>query len=535
LKTSRIFALLLLLAISLAVTFKDYNEGGDRHHRMIAFLSEAKDIDRSIDEDILLTRSFLLSNYDSLVRKTGAASRVCDELIKGPAPLDSPSEELGRAIASYCEAVRSKNEAVEEFKSVNSVLRNARAYIPTLVDRFQGTPFDERADHLMIYILRHFIEQTPESRRAVEGSLAWTKEAERDSHLEEAAVSLKAAVSRLLEAFSNRVRLESVLFSNETKLRHSGLEVAYFHSYSRTEKRNAVLRTALLMLSAALASALVFFVYRVHQATDALGNLNRTLEQKVEDRTGELRRALQRLAENQQILAQAAKMSALGEMAGGIAHEINTPLAAILLLSESLGKIAGRLGEGELASGLQEISKTVQRISRIVTGLRRFSRDSSGEPLTPKPVAEIIEDTLMFCREFMKNHGIRLDVNLEVPGLVVECVPEQVSQVLLNLLNNACDAVVELPERWIIIGVAQTGGSVEISVTDSGTGISPGIRAKLMQPFFTTKEIGKGTGLGLSISKGLIESHGGTLVLDGDSLHTRFVVQLRLYDEYRIA
>ena len=97
------------------------------------------------------------------------------------------------------------------------------------------------------------------------------------------------------------------------------------------------------------------------------------------------------------------------------------------------------------------------------------------------------------------------------------------SQVLLNLLFNARDAVRDLKDKWVRLEVMNLSDFVEFSVTDSGTGISNAVRERIMQPFFTTKDVGQGTGLGLSISRGIVEAHGGRLYYDEKSQHTRFV------------
>ena len=102
----------------------------------------------------------------------------------------------------------------------------------------------------------------------------------------------------------------------------------------------------------------------------------------------------------------------------------------------------------------------------------------------------------------------------------------EISQVLVNLLNNADDAISKMPEKWIKLSVQNRSDWLEIRVTDSGHGIPPGDQKKLFQPFFTTKEIGKGTGLGLSISHGIVKNHGGELTLDTTSPNTCFVVRL---------
>ncbi len=101
-------------------------------------------------------------------------------------------------------------------------------------------------------------------------------------------------------------------------------------------------------------------------------------------------------------------------------------------------------------------------------------------------------------------------------------------QVILNLLNNAYDAIQKDTDKWITVETSNKAGLVFLSVTDSGAIIPDEVKAKMMQPFFTTKEIGKGTGLGLSISKGIVESHGGILAIDNSKVNTSFVIQLPL-------
>jgi signal transduction histidine kinase len=110
--------------------------------------------------------------------------------------------------------------------------------------------------------------------------------------------------------------------------------------------------------------------------------------------------------------------------------------------------------------------------------------------------------------------------------LAIECRPSQIEQVIINLLNNAFDAVSPLSDKWVRLDFTNFHDKIQIAVTDSGEKISPEIVEKLMLPFFTTKEIGKGTGLGLSISKGIVEDHQGKMYFDSFSSHTRFVVEL---------
>jgi signal transduction histidine kinase len=236
------------------------------------------------------------------------------------------------------------------------------------------------------------------------------------------------------------------------------------------------------------------------------------------------------IREQQAMLVTSAKMSALGEMAGGVAHEINTPLAVISMRVEQMEECIrdGDLNGIDFVEGLDIIRRTTDRIAKIVSGLRFFAREGRQVRSQTVKVSALIEDTLGFCGERLANHGIILDVERrdDFESLKIECQAVEISQVILNLLNNAFDAIEQLKEKWIKIKVTDLGENIEISVTDSGSGLSKEVRDKIMQPFFTTKEIGKGTGLGLSISKGIINSHQGKLSVDDKCANTKFVILL---------
>lgn len=225
----------------------------------------------------------------------------------------------------------------------------------------------------------------------------------------------------------------------------------------------------------------------------------------------------------------ASKMSALGEMAGGIAHEINNPLTIILTLSlqlEEWTESGEQIDPEYLKLALKNIASTSQRIAKIVEGLRFFSRDGTHDPFQAASIKSIIQDTLSLCHERFRGRSISLTFNEVADELSIECKATQISQVLLNLLNNAFDAVNTLPEKWVKVEIIDHTDHVDILLTDSGSGISEEVKTKMFQPFFTTKEIGKGTGLGLSISKGIIETHQGSLTLEEQSKNTCFRITL---------
>lgn len=258
------------------------------------------------------------------------------------------------------------------------------------------------------------------------------------------------------------------------------------------------------------------------QSYEELNRFNSQLEEKVRANTAVI-------IEQRGKLEYTTKMSALGEMAGGIAHEINTPLTVIQLSAEQLLE---NLVNGDVdfpkevtIGALQRIVKTVTRISKIISGLRSFARDSKDDPMTPTSVTEIIEDTFSLCREKLSHNSIQLKFVCE-KNVKINCRPIELSQVLLNLLNNAFDAIQEFKEKWITVEVTTSEKQVHISVVDCGQGIPSDIQEKIMQPFFTTKDIGKGTGLGLSISKGIVEAHGGRLHIDSRSPNTKITISL---------
>lgn len=233
-------------------------------------------------------------------------------------------------------------------------------------------------------------------------------------------------------------------------------------------------------------------------------------------------------AEEQKFKADyAARLASLGEMAQGVAHEINNPLAVVMF---SADEILQRSKRNELEREFIEnfagkIMLMSQRIAKIVKGLRYFSRDAEKDPFRDLPVSVIIEQTVDFRLEKYKNSGVRLEIAPYDEALMVKCREVQVMQALINLLSNSFEAVVTQDDPWIRLDVRTNDDKVFIQVSDSGDAIPEEQQKKMFEPFFTTKDVGQGTGLGLSIALGLLQDNSGDLKFLGNR-PTRFEISL---------
>ena len=249
------------------------------------------------------------------------------------------------------------------------------------------------------------------------------------------------------------------------------------------------------------------------KAFDEIAKLNETLEARVEERTTELR-------EIQMQLMQSEKLSALGQLVAGVAHELNNPIgfvhANLQLLDEYVAKLVEAQQSGADCEPIREaIGKLLsrsregtQRVKQIVQDLRTFTRMDQAD-LQEADLNEEIDRTLTLMEPRLKN-GIDVVRSYgELPR--VRCYPGQLNQVFLNLLMNACDALEQEQGGTIEITTSRDGDGVVLAFRDDGPGVPPELQGRLFDPFFTTKEVGKGTGLGLSLSHGIIERHHGQI------------------------
>jgi C4-dicarboxylate-specific signal transduction histidine kinase len=236
----------------------------------------------------------------------------------------------------------------------------------------------------------------------------------------------------------------------------------------------------------------------------------------------------QDLREKQAQLVQAAKLASIGELATGVAHEINNPLNNISLCADNLiDAIRSGLANDEiLLSELQLITAQVQKAALIVDHLRRFGR-AAPQRRTAIHVHQVVRSALSLMREQLRLRNIEVKTHWASEDPQVEGNALQIEQVLLNLLTNARDAVSFTDAKMITLATAVDKDWVSIRVMDTGIGMSEDVKKRIFDPFFTTKEVGKGTGLGLSLSYGIIHDHQGMLTVESQpGQGTTFMVQL---------
>ena len=246
---------------------------------------------------------------------------------------------------------------------------------------------------------------------------------------------------------------------------------------------------------------------RIAERTSELQLANTTLEQKV----GELKQAEDILRETRNDAVQAGKLAVLGQMAAGITHELNQPLAALTTLSDNAVKLLARGESGEVNENLAQISELASRMGRIVGELKSFARKSPAA-WQAVSVAAAIEQALFLVESV--RHTRRLSIELELPptDLKVRADPVRLEQVLVNLLRNGLDAMAEgVGDKRLIVSCHSSGKQVVIDISDFGPGIPAEILPHLFEPFYTTKPAGEGLGLGLAISRAIVEGCGGEI------------------------
>ncbi|AOK30700.1 MULTISPECIES: sensor histidine kinase [Burkholderia] len=306
-----------------------------------------------------------------------------------------------------------------------------------------------------------------------------------------------------------------------------------FYWRMRRARVNEMMRGRVL-----LQSAYAELNRRVEERTADLSQANARLQKEV----GERIRAEQELRAAHDELIQASKLAALGQMAAGITHELNQPLAALRSFSDNTRVLLDRGEQAAARENLEAIAALTERMGKITNQLKLFvgrarPRNEAAhvaralrnvmsllkERLAGVELALTLRDATRGCVE-----TARFDPALDHPSLVAHCEDLRLEQVLINLLGNALDAVANVAGPRIDITVDASADALAIIVRDNGPGIAPELLARLFEPFFTTKEMGRGLGLGLAISSSIARDAGGSLAARNASAGgAEFVLTLR--------
>ena len=276
----------------------------------------------------------------------------------------------------------------------------------------------------------------------------------------------------------------------------------------------------------------VFILYQIRQYREyrkvIFDRFNNHVD--LEDSNEALKKSQDILINQTLKLVQASKASALGEMAGGLSHEVNNSLMVIL---GSLQQLERKINQDhgmkpDYEKKMERMVTAIHKIKSVVDGLRYYSQEVGPSPRQDVALWEIMERTMNYCHEMLKAHSIQLSMEL-VPEATIHCQPMQVTQAIFSILKNADEALVKIndpSEKWVKIKYRKENGRIKIRISNGGAPIDSVVRDRIFHPFFTTKDVGEGTGLSLSIAQGIFRDHGGDLTLDEGIDFTCFTLEL---------
>ncbi|MDZ5448336.1 sensor histidine kinase [Labrys sp. ZIDIC5] len=280
-------------------------------------------------------------------------------------------------------------------------------------------------------------------------------------------------------------------------------------------RQRAIARTA------ELTEAQIELEHRVEARTLDLSQSNALLSAEIDER----RKVEAKLQTARDELTQANRLAILGQITAGLAHEVNQPVAAIRSFADNAAIFLDRSEPQPARQNLATIAGLTDRIADIIAQLRRFARKASGD-IGPVALQDVLDGALLLVGIRARRQGAEIEVEPIAEDLRVVANRVRLEQVLVNLLQNALEALEGRPEQAIQIGIAGDGDLVRLAVTDNGPGLAPEVTANLFTPFTTTKS--GGLGLGLVISKDIVEEFGGRLEVESrPGQGCRFLITLK--------
>lgn len=262
---------------------------------------------------------------------------------------------------------------------------------------------------------------------------------------------------------------------------------------------------------------------KVSERTQALVQTNEKLQKEIKERE----KATYNLKKAQDELIQATKLAVIGQMAAGITHELNQPLAAMRPLVENMRIFLEREQYDSVERNVEYVLDLVSRMAKITSQLRAFSKKTKSE-IKLVCVQTTIQNVLLLLEQSRQTKNIEISTQLPAENLYICADDIRIEQVLLNLCRNALDAMLLVERPHLVLQLIQENEDVVLSVSDNGSGINEDILPHIFEPFFTTKEGGQGLGLGLAISQSIINDYGGEIkVMHNQSCGTTFRIHFK--------